>query len=113
MRVLNKTKNRIIAVKATLADSFWTRGKGLLGRQSIPADEALVITQCQSIHMFFMKFPIDAVFVDKTNHVIGLVNAIRPNRLSPIFLKSSYVIELKDGMIKQTYTELGDEIILD
>ena len=96
-----------------LADSFLTRGRGLLGRQSISADEALVITQCQSIHMFFMKFTIDAVFVDKTNHVVGLVNAIKPNRLSPIFFKSSYVIELKEGIIKETNTELGDEIVLD
>ena len=84
-----------------------------MGREFILADEALVITRCQSIHMFFMKFAIDAIFVDKTNHVVGVINGIKPNRLSSIFFKSSYVVELKEGRIQETNTQLGDEVIID
>ena len=113
MRILNKTKNCIIASKAILADTFLTRAKGLLGRTLLSRDEALVITRCQSIHMFFMKFAIDAIFVDKTNRVAGLVESIKPNQLSPIFWKSIYVVELCEGTILGTHTSLGDEILLD
>ncbi len=113
MRVLNKTKNRIISSKAVLADSFFTRAKGLLGRTHLAVNEALIITRCQSIHMFFMKFSIDAVFVDRNNRVVGLVQRIKPNQLSPIFFKAMYVIELREGAIKDTNTQMGDEISLD
>ena len=113
MRVLNKTQNRVIASKAVLADSFFTRAKGLLGRTSLSSDEALVITHCNSIHMFFMKFAIDAIFVDKTHHVVGLLEGIKPNQLSPVFFKSIYVVELKEGKIQESGTKLGDEILWD
>ena len=83
---------------------------GLLNRQSLPKDEALVITRCQSIHMFFMRFAIDAIFVDKDNCVVGLVKGIKPFRLSPIFFRSSYVIEVPEGVIVQTETSPGDKI---
>lgn len=84
---------------------------GLLNRKSLPAGEALVITRCQSIHMFFMRFPIDAIFVDKNDCVTGLVERIRPFRLSPIFFRSSYVIELCTGAIAETRTSLNDKIL--
>ncbi|MCA9398623.1 MAG: DUF192 domain-containing protein, partial [Candidatus Omnitrophica bacterium] len=63
-----------------------------------------------SIHMFFMRFAIDAVFVDKNDHVVGLVENIKPWRLSPIFFKASYVIELPAGTIQETGTSKNDKI---
>ena len=110
MKIFNKSKNTIIARNVSLADTFWTRMKGLLGSEEIVAGEALVITKCQSIHMFFMRFAIDAIFVDDQDRVVGLVEGIRPFRLSPIFFRSRYVIELKAGTIAATKTSLGDHL---
>ena len=93
-----------------MADTFFSRMTGLLNRKSLKKDEALVITKCQSIHMLFMRFTIDAIFVDKNNCVVGLVKAIKPFQLSPIFFKASYVIEAPAGIIVQTETDLGDKI---
>src|SRR3989338_6279649 len=63
MRIINKTKNTVIAEQAAMADTVLSLLKGLLGRDSINPGEALIITQCRSIHMFFMKFGIDVIFV--------------------------------------------------
>ncbi|HSV42976.1 MAG TPA: DUF192 domain-containing protein [Candidatus Bathyarchaeia archaeon] len=98
----------MIALQAQKADSALSRLKGLLGRESIGEDEGLIITQCRSIHMFFMRFAIDVIFVDRTHKVIGLVRNIKPFQLSPYFFRSSYVIEIPPGKIDQTRTEIGD-----
>lgn len=110
MKIFNKSKNTVIAQDARVADTFWSRMKGLLGRREIFADEALVITNCRSIHMFFMRFAIDAIFVDDQDRVVGLVESVRPFFLSPIFFRSRYVIELAVGTVERTKTSLGDQL---
>lgn len=110
MKIFNKSKNTLVAQNVFLADTFWTRMKGLLGRKEISAGEALVITKCQSIHMFFMRFAIDAIFVDGQDRVVGLAENIKPFYLSPIFLRARYVIELKPGTIAATKTSLNDQL---
>ena len=81
---------------------------GLLDRTSLDRDEALVITRCQSIHMFFMRFAIDAVFVDRNRRVVGLVREIKPFRFSPIFWSACWVVELSPGIIASSRTDVGD-----
>jgi len=110
LSILNTTKNTIIAQNGTVADTFLSRMAGLLNRKSLPAGEALVITRCQSIHMFFMRFSIDVIFVDKNDHVVGLIERIKPFRLSPIFFQSQYAIEVSEGVIEQTKMSVGDKI---
>jgi len=110
MKILNKNRDTIIAANAIVADTFLTRMKGLLGRDEIRAGEALVITKCRSIHMFFMRFAIDAIFVDNRDRVVGLVMNIKPFHLSPLFVHAQYVIELAPGTITATKTALGDQL---
>ena len=85
---------------------------GLLNRSSLGAREALIIDHCQSIHMFFMRFAIDVIFVDRNCQVVGLVVGIKPYRLSPIFFKASDAIELKEGAIQESKTQIGDHLQL-
>lgn len=112
MKVFNKTKNTVLASEAVLADTFFSRLIGLLNRHSLSEGEALIITRCQSIHMFFMRFPIDVVFVGGDDRVVGIVEHIKPFQLSPVFLKSRYAIELKAGTILATPTSIGDQLDL-
>lgn len=112
MKVFNVTKNTVIAQKAKMADTFLSRMVGLLNRESISPEEALIITRCQSIHMFFMRFSIDVIFVDKNDVVVGLIERIRPFQLSPIFFRSSYVIEMAEGSISRVKVSLGDKLVL-
>lgn len=112
MKVVNLTQNTLLSRKAGIADDFFSRLKGLLGRKNLLADEALIITHSRSIHMFFMKFSIDAVFIDKNKIVVGLVERIKPFQMSPMFFKAQDVIELPEGKIRETKTRLGDKIEL-
>ena len=112
MQILNTTRGTTIAKCASYAETFSSRLVGLLKRNSLGADEALVITSCNAIHMFFMKFSIDVIFVGKENRVVGLVKGIKPFHLSPIFWKATYAIEVSVGTIKESQTQLGDAVIL-
>lgn len=113
MRIFNQSRQTVIAARATIADRMGSRMKGLLGRISLERDEALVITRCRSIHMFFMKFSIDAIFIDRNGCVVGLVRNIRPFQVSPCFFKADSVIECCPGVIDQTLTQINDRIILE
>ncbi len=108
MSIVNLSHNRILAQTVVVADSPSARMKGLLGRDELPQGEALIITHCQSIHMFFMKFSIDVVFVDKNNKIVGLCPNIQPFQLSPIFFNAFQAIELPSGTITATQTQHGD-----
>jgi len=108
MRIWNNTQNTILASKAILAKSFFERACGLLGKDNLEADEALIIPQCPAIHMFFMKFAIDVVFTDKSWKVVGLVKNIKPFSLSAFFLRGYFAIELKAGTIDASRTKIGD-----
>ncbi len=111
-QILNQTKNTSLADNGLLANTFWTRMKGLLGRKKLFKDEALIITKCNSIHMFFMEFSIDVIFLNKENYVVGIVNDIKPNRLSAIYWKANYAIELPVGVISSSKTSVGDHIVI-
>jgi len=113
LSIFNVTQNTTIADKGAIADSFMSRMVGLLNKKSLENGEALIITKCQSIHMFFMKFAIDVIFIDKNDCVVGLVANINPNRLSPIFLNSKCAIETPAGVITQSGTSIGDQIRID
>ncbi|MBF0385223.1 MAG: DUF192 domain-containing protein [Candidatus Omnitrophica bacterium] len=113
MKIFNLTRQKTIASHGKTADTFFSRMKGLLGTKRIGQNEALIITRCKSIHMFFMSYSIDAIFVDEGNEVVGLVKNIKPWHLSPVFLRSSFVIESCPGIITLTQTALGDKIKLE
>ncbi|MCX5709650.1 MAG: DUF192 domain-containing protein [Candidatus Omnitrophica bacterium] len=91
-----------------MADNILARVKGLLGRKEFPAGEALILRPCNSIHTFFMRFPIDLLFMDKNNYVVGVVPALKPARLSKVFLRAACVIELPVGTIQSARTSKGD-----
>ncbi len=108
MSIINLSKNTILAREVIVADRFFVRLKGLLGRDSLDEQEALIIKPANSIHTFFMHFAIDVVFVDKKNKIAGLRENLKPFRLTPIFPKSALVIELPAYTIQKTQTQIGD-----
>ena len=108
--IVNLTRNTVIASHVKIAQDPLSRMKGLLGTGDFPKGQALIITRCQSIHMFFMKFPIDVIFCDRENKVIGLCAGIKPFALSPVFFKAAYAIELPSGSIADSKTQIGDRV---
>jgi len=108
MLIQNKTQQTILATNAILAKNFFERARGLLGKSEIAFGDALIIPNCPAIHMFFMKFPIDVVFVDKGHKVVGLVKNIKPFCLSRFFPRGYFAIEMKAGTIASAGIKIGD-----
>jgi uncharacterized membrane protein (UPF0127 family) len=100
---------------ATVADSVErafdsaTRRRGLLGRDRLDEGHALVIAPCNSIHMFFMRFPIDVAFVDRGGTIVKGVPALRPWRIAAA-LRAFAAIELPAGALERTGTRPGDRL---
>ncbi len=112
MTLTNKTRNSILATRLRVADTAKLRMKGLLGENYLPDGEGLQITPCSSVHMFFMRFAIDVIFLDQKNRVVGLCRQLKPYHLSPLFFNSCCAIELPAGKIDQTQTQQGDELTI-
>jgi uncharacterized membrane protein (UPF0127 family) len=97
MNVINKTRNTVLADKAVIVDTLFTRMKGLLGRAGLARGEALVIRPCNSIHTFFMSFCIDVVFLDRTYKVLKVVKNLKSWHVVMPVSSASSVLELKPG----------------
>jgi len=110
VQIFNVTKGVVIAQQAKLAVTLPQRIKGLLGKDSLSANEGLILKPCSSIHTFFMRFSIDVLFLDKNMQITRLFQNMPPNRLGSIVWASLMAIELPAGKISQTNTQVGDII---
>jgi uncharacterized protein len=111
VRLVNQTKNQIVVQDLKVATGFFERGQGLLGKARLEREEALWITPCRSIHTFFMKFAIDAAFVDKNLKVRAIYRRVSPWRLAiPFSFTVRSVIEMSSGRLEETGTEIGDQL---
>ncbi len=109
-KIINLTRDITLSDNAVIADTLSGRIKGLLGRKKLKSGEALIIKPCNWVHTFFMRFPIDLLFIDRQERIVKIVRAIPPFRLSSISLGASYVIELPAESISSTQTKIGDHI---
>jgi len=99
----------VLASQLEVADTGEKRNKGLLGRKSLPPGGGLWIVPCESVHTFFMQFPIDLVYLDRNKKIKKLRNAVPAWRLSAC-LSAHSILELPAGTIKSTLTQLGDTL---
>ncbi|MDX6768020.1 MAG: DUF192 domain-containing protein [Elusimicrobiota bacterium] len=109
MTAYNLTRGRVVASRVETADGFVSRGVGLLGRAGLPAGEALWLVPGQSIHTFFMRFAIDALFLDATLTVVKVMEDMRPWRVSPWVSEAHSVLELQGGAL-QGAVAVGDRL---
>jgi len=105
--VRNETRKTVLATGAVLADSGPTPRTGLLKHERLEPGEGLWIVPCEAVHTFFMKFPIDLVYLDKKKKVRKVRHAVPAWRLSGCLTAHS-VLELPAGTISQTQTAVGD-----
>jgi hypothetical protein len=110
--VRNQTRDTVLAEAAELADTSAKRRTGLLKRQGLAPGEGLWIVPCESVHTFFMKFPIDLIYLDKRRKVKKVRHAVPAWRLSACLLAHS-VLELPAGMARQSGTVAGDELAIE
>ena len=93
-----------------VADTFFTRGMGLLGRKDIAPNEALWIKRTNNIHTWFMRMQIDCIFIDRNLEIKKIVSNIPAFRFVGPFWKSSSVIETQAGFAESKNLKVGDQL---
>ena len=115
----NETRGTTLAEAVETAGSLWRRFMGLMGRRELPAGAALWLPGDNGIHMFFMRFPIDAIFLgqagaDGARPVVSVHRGLRPwTGIVPLVRGAAGVLELPVGSIDASGTVAGDTVRLD
>ncbi|MBZ5501979.1 MAG: DUF192 domain-containing protein [Acidobacteriia bacterium] len=110
--VYNKTRETFLATETAIANSYFPRLVGLLGKTKRWAQfgRGLWIVPSRGVHTIGMLFPIDLIFLDKEKQVVHLEEYLRPFRVSVVSLKASSVLELPTHTIYRTGTKVGDRL---
>lgn len=106
----NRSNQAVLANEVELADTSWTRMRGLLGRNpdDFTSGKGLWIVPSQGVHTIGMSFPIDVAYLDSERRVIHICHGLRPFRIAALKFKARSVIELPEGTLAQTQTSVGD-----
>ncbi|MEA2535939.1 MAG: uncharacterized protein QOF11_173 [Chloroflexota bacterium] len=120
LRAANLTRHSLLAASLESADSLWARFLGLMGRSGLAGDAGLWLPGGNGIHMMFMRFAIDCVFVgdpspvDGTRAVVAIRRALPPWRGVVWYVRGAHgTLELPVGTIDRTETAVGDRIRLE
>jgi uncharacterized membrane protein (UPF0127 family) len=109
-RIANTTKGSVAVERCRVARSIRDRLVGLLGTADLPVGQGLWIEQSPSIHMFFMRYPIDAVFVDRHGRVVRIAERLRPWRIVAWARGARDCLELPAGAAHAAGINVGDEL---
>lgn len=109
--MVNESRQTLLATEASEAETFGQRFKGLMGVTDFPMGHGLHLVPCTSIHTFFMKLPIDALFLDQSRVVLDVYHALRPWRMSRFHPGAHSVLELPAGTALSSGTQPGDRLV--
>jgi uncharacterized membrane protein (UPF0127 family) len=99
-----------VCERCVLADTALARMRGLLGRRELPNGEGILLKPASSIHMAFMRFPIDAVFLDDDFRVVKVASDLRPWRTAAS-RKAKAVLEIAAGEAARRGLTTGDRLV--
>ena len=108
--VINLETGQKLVGKLVIADRFWPRFWGLMMRKEPLTNEGCLLTPCKGVHTFFMRFPIDVVYLDSEYKVLDLFEKVQPWKVLPINKKAKHVLELPTGTIDETGTSKGQHL---
>lgn len=110
--IRNMTKNVVIGSNFTLCNGVFSKFRGLMFTKNI--EQALIFKfdkeKIISLHMLFVFYPIDVLFLDKNKIVVDIINCFKPFTLYNSKKKAMYAIEMPCGVINRSVTDIGDKI---
>jgi len=102
----------VVCERCEVPESSFGRARGLLGRDGLEAGEGMLIDRAGSVHMFFMRFPIDVVFLDRDRKVVGVRHGLRPWQVAAA-RRAVAALELPAGAAAEAGIEEGDVLALE
>lgn len=116
MRLIDKITGKVLASKVEFADTFWRRFRGLMFRHKFPRGSAVLFKLSKpgryGIHMFFVRFPIDLLYIDSRFVVVELRRRLKPWRTHKPKAIANYLVELPAGTISRLRVKTGHKITL-
>lgn len=109
-RIVNQTRGTVVASEVRLLHSPWSRFLGLMGRKTLPDGHGVLIDPCSSIHTMFMRFPIDAIFLDEDGRVTKAAAGVKPWR-AVLGAGGKKVLELLEGAAAEAKVQVGDVLL--
>ena len=108
----NRTRTTYLATDLLIASTHWTRFRGLMATDSsrFSRGQGLWINPSHGIHTFAMRFPIDAVYLDRERFVIHIEEGLKPWRMAAVRIRAASVLELPIGMVQESLTAVGDQV---
>jgi hypothetical protein len=108
--IVNRTRDSVLATAVGVADQWWQRARGFLGRPEPKNGEGLLLSPCRAVHMIGMQYGLDVAFLDRQGRVIALYPRLAPGRRSSWHARARYAIEMTAGTIEDSGTQVGDLI---
>jgi uncharacterized membrane protein (UPF0127 family) len=108
----NRTRTTYLATDLVVARTHWSRFRGLMATDSshFTRGQGLWISPSHGIHTFAMRFPIDAVYLDRDRIVIHIEEDLKPWRMAAVRIQAASVLELPTGTSRESQTEVGDQV---
>jgi uncharacterized protein len=113
LRAANPARGSVLGTRIGLADRWWLRFRGLMGRDALPAGEGLILRPCRAVHMRGMAFPLDVAFLDRSGAVVAAYHSIPPGARTRWHKAARDALELPAGTLTASRTAVGDTIVLD
>lgn len=111
LRVLNRTRGTVLGDRVALADRWWQRMRGLLGRPPIARGEGMLLSPCSAVHMRGMRYPLDVAILARDGRVVAVYPSLPPGGRTAWRHRGGHAtLELPAGTLGSTGTEPGDVI---
>jgi len=114
--LVDRMTRKVLADKVELAETFWRRFRGLMFRRNFPKGQTLLFKLAKSgrygVHMFFVRFPIDLLYLNQDFVVVDICRELGPWRIHRPKVKANYIVELPAGTISLTRTKIGHKLAL-
>lgn len=111
VRVENTRLGRELAARVGMADGWLTRLRGMWGRPEPGPGEGLFLTPCSSVHMYWMRFPLDVAFLDRNGEVIAIYPSLSPGSRTRWHRNAAHALELRGGAFSDSGTAVGDRLV--
>lgn len=108
-----KKDGKILFENCKVATSFFTRFMGLMGKKEMGKNEAIIFPRCNSIHTFFMRMPIDVVFVSQNGRIVRIYNALNPWKMLAPVKGAKHAVEMAAGCSAEKALREGDMLTCD
>lgn len=104
-------EQQVLSHHIQMADSYLSRLRGLLFTAPLPTSNGLLLSHCNSIHMFFMTYAIDVVFLDRNMEISSLVTNLKPWRIASC-KQAKHTLELGVGSIELWKLKIGERLTI-